>query len=339
MRVLVVTSEWPSEEYPSSGIFVQRQVSAFASLGVETRVFAFRGWASIVQYLRAFRHLRHRLAREEYDLIHAHFGQAGLLACLATRLPVVVTFHGSDVFGLGRKSGEGLKSALLRAVSRLAAHLASSVIAVSPEVKRELRRDDASVIPMGIDRRLFRPLGRDDARAQLGWPPGERTVLFIGGTNNPIKRFALARDAATRAAGAVSFPVSLRVCDNVAPETVPLFLNAADVLLITSRHEGGPVRLREALACNLPVVSVDAGDARLRLAKVAGCILAASDRPEAIAAALVEVLKDGRRVDGAVGIPDLDEQAIARKLVAVYEGVCARRIGAKSLRAKASANS
>ena len=80
--------------------------------------------------------------------------------------------------------------------------------------------------------------------------------------------------------------------------------------------------LREALACNLPVVSVDVGDARVRLARVSGCILATSERPEAISAALVTVLKAGQRVDGAAGIADLDEDAIARKLVEIYQGVC-----------------
>jgi glycosyltransferase involved in cell wall biosynthesis len=236
----------------------------------------------------------------------------------------VVTFHGSDVFGLGRKSGARLKSAVLRAVSRFVVQLASGVIAVSPEIKRELHRKDAHVIPMGIDRKLFRPLAHDDARARLAWPLDERTVLFVGSPKNPIKRFDLAQDAVTLAAGTFEFPLALRVCENEAPETVPIFMNAADVLLITSRHEGGPLVLREALACNLPVVSSDVGDARTRLARVPGCILAASNKPETIAAALVSVLKDSKRVDGSAGIADLDEDAITGELVEIYQSVCGR---------------
>lgn len=318
MRVLFVTSEWPSERYPASGIFVQRQVSALASLGIEGRVFAFRGRASISQYLRAFWHLRDVLACGNYDLIHAHFGQAGLLACLASRVPTVVTFHGSDVFGLGRNSGERVRSALLRTASRLAAYLASAVIVVSPEIKRELRNDDAHVIPMNIDRHMFHPMLLEDLRSELGWSVNERIVLFIGDPKNPIKRFSLAKDAVRRAASAVSFPVALRVCDNVAPAKVPLYLNAADVLVITSEHEGGPLVLREALACNVPVVSVDVGDARQRLAKVPGCVLTEKDDAESISVGLIKVLTHHRRVDGSKGIADLDDHTLASRVLGVY---------------------
>ncbi len=324
IRVLFITSEWPCEEFPTSGIFVQRQISALVSAGIDASVFAFRGRASLGPYLRALFELRRRLAREEYDLIHAHFGQAGFLACLAARIPVVVTFHGSDVFGLGRSSGDWLKSALLQGVSRIAAHLASGVITVSQEIKEALGISSAHVIPMGIDEKLFRPMARNDARAQLGWPLNERTVLFVGGRENPVKRFGLAQDAVAEASSILSSHLELRVCENAAPETMPLYFNAADVLVITSEHEGSPVRLREALACNLPVVSVDVGDARARLGRVPGCILTDSAMPEVIASALVNVLKDRIRVNGADGISDLDEKAIAHKLVSVYEEVRAR---------------
>jgi glycosyltransferase involved in cell wall biosynthesis len=197
------------------------------------------------------------------------------------------------------------------------------VITVSLEIKEELGRSDAHVIPMGIDKELFRPLARTDARVQLGWPLDEHTVLFVGDTKNPVKRFGLARDAVMQAVGSASFPIVLRVCNNVAPETMPVYMNAADVLVITSEHEGGPLVLREALACNLPVVSVDVGDARMRLARVPGCILAVSDRPEAIASALVNVLKECKHVDGINGISELDDQIIAQELLTIYKGVCA----------------
>lgn len=265
------------------------------------------------------------MASESFDLIHAHFGQAGFLACLATRIPVVVTFHGSDVFGVGRGRGKSLASALLRSVSQIARYLASSVIAVSPLVKEGLGEKDAHVIPMGINRDLFRPLARSDARRQLGWPLDERTVLFVGGANDRVKRFWLAQEAVSHLASTASFPVALRVCDRVPPDTMPLFLNAADVLVITSVHEGSPVRLREALACGLPVVSVDVGDARTRLAGITGCIVTASDSAESIASALISVLREGKRVDGALSLSGLDDRTIAQKLIGVYEGVLAHR--------------
>jgi len=317
MRVLIVTSEWPCEQHPESGIFVVRQARALRALGVEAPVFAFRGKTSIRAYFRAYRDLRARLSVENFDAVHAHFGQAGLLACLASRIPTVVTFHGSDAFGLGRRN-QRLRSALLRFASALAARLAAAIIVVSPDIQTPLHTNRAHVIPMGIDRRVFSPIPKESARTRLVWPKDEVVVLFVGDPKNPIKRFELAQRSVEEAMNLVQRPIALRVCNSVSPQDMPLYLNAADALLITSEHEGGPLILREALACNLPVVSVDIGDARQRLSRVPGCALIERDTPEEVARGLVAVLTKKTCVSGEAGIADLDDHAIAARVLNVY---------------------
>jgi glycosyltransferase involved in cell wall biosynthesis len=96
-------------------------------------------------------------------------------------------------------------------------------------------------------------------------------------------------------------------------------MNAADVLLVTSSHEGGPLVVREALACNLPIVSVDVGDVRKRISNLQGCVLCENNRATTIAEALVRVLERSLRVDGRDAISDMNQTDIARRIISVYE--------------------
>src|ERR1041385_7583999 len=99
MRVLMITSEWPTQEVPNSALFVAQQVKFLKQAGVVVDVFHFRGAKRPQNYVRAWWRVRQRLLRDQYDLVHAQWGQSALLA-LPTRLPIVVTFRGTDLEGL-----------------------------------------------------------------------------------------------------------------------------------------------------------------------------------------------------------------------------------------------
>lgn len=174
------------------------------------------------------------------------------------------------------------------------------------------------MIPLGIDMASFRPGSREAARGAIGWPAQTPTVLFVGATDNPIKRYTLARRAVDLAAAEVG-EVELRVASDVSPGEMPLHMVAADVLLVTSSHEGGPLVVREALACALPVVSTDVGEVRERLAGIEGCAVCEDDRPETIAAELVAVLRRGGRLSVDAAVYDLDEDELTRRLIDVYK--------------------
>jgi glycosyltransferase involved in cell wall biosynthesis len=100
---------------------------------------------------------------------------------------------------------------------------------------------------------------------------------------------------------------------------IPLFMNACDAMIFTSMHEGSPNVVKEALACNLPVVSVEVGDVRRWLSRVDGCVVCADDKPATLTRALREVLQRNARVDGRPAILEIEESLLTQKVIQIYE--------------------
>ena len=314
--VLMVTSEWPTADRPLQVPFIVQQVRFLRQAGVEVEVFPFRGARSPGNYAQAWRDLQRRVRDGGHDLIHAQFGQSGALAALPKRLPLVVTFRGDDLEGIVGDDGRYLFAGrVLRRLSQLAALRADATIVVAEHLARHLPRAPTAVIPSGIDFQTFRPLDQAEARTQLGLPPERKLVLFVGDPKETRKRHDLA-ERATRMAGA-----ELVVAWGVPREAIPVYMGACDALVFTSMHEGSPNAVKEALACDLPVVSVDVGDVAQRLAPVEGCVVCADDRPETVAGALRRVLDRGARVDGRNAVRDLDETELTARIVEVYDRV------------------
>ena len=301
-------------------IFSRRQAEALGALGVDVRQFLLEPSRSFSNLLRERRRLEREIRAVAPDLVHAHYGSGSAFLCaVSTSLPLVVTFHGSDLNPVPHL--DPALGAATHALSQLAALRADRIICVSEELARRLvwRRDRAAVIPMGVDLALFRPRPRDEARRAVGWDPEARVVLFNAGNPSPGKRGDLAEAAVAEARKALP-AARLEPLANVAPDRVPDYLNAADCLLLTSDHEGSPTIVKEALACNLPIVSVEVGDVRERLTGVAPSEIAERS-PEALGAAIVRVLADGRRSNGRDVVGPLSETAVARRVLDLYEGL------------------
>jgi glycosyltransferase involved in cell wall biosynthesis len=170
-----------------------------------------------------------------------------------------------------------------------------------------------------LDLERFRLIPQAEARRHLGLPAEGRLVLFVGSPTSSRKRYDLAR----RAVDIVkrSRPVELVLGWAVPHEQIPYFMNACDALVFTSRQEGSPNVVKEALACNLPVVSVAIGDVPERLRDLAGCEVCADDEPETIAAALIRTLDRGARTAGRERMRELDEHIITERVIGVYRSV------------------
>jgi teichuronic acid biosynthesis glycosyltransferase TuaC len=323
LRVLMVTSGWPEQAHQTTH-FVKRQAEFLRRAGVDVDVVAFRARMRLSVYLHAWREVRRRLATRRYDLVHAQFGNSGVLA-LGTGLPTVVTLRGDDLQGvIGKREQMTLKGYTIMALSRLVARRADAVVVVSSHMRERLPRGvDATVIPSGLDLELFRPIARDDARRRLGMDPNGRFVLFAGNPGEPRKRYWLAE----RTVGLLSdeLRAQLVVAWRVPHQDMPYLMSACDALLFTSMQEGSPNVVKEALACNLPVVSVPIGDVAERLRGVDGCELVQDAQAEALAGALARVLRRGGRVDGRAAVSALDERRCTERLLAVYRRVLDRR--------------
>lgn len=323
MHVLMLTSVWPTAERPELAPFVVRQVNFLRREGVSVDVFPVEGHMRPDAYLRAWRKVRTLLRRHPWDLVHAQWAQSAL-TCLPAGLPLVVTFRGSDVQGIpGKKRRRTLPGWVLQRVSRGVARVASEAIVVAQRMLDFLPRRNYHVIPSGIDLDLFKPYPREEACARLGLNPAGHHILFAAAPGNPVKRYSLARAAVDSLDP--RYGAQLVVASGVDPSLIPVYMNACDALLLTSSHEGSPNVVKEALACNLPVVSTDVGDVAERIRDVDGCALC-DCQPLALAGALAKVLDRGLRVSGREAVRSLDESLLTRKVIGVYESALRRGV-------------
>lgn len=320
IRVLMVTSDWLWNSWGGPAVFIARQADFLRREGIEVDLFPFRGARHPRNYLAAWQEVRRRVQRGCYDLVHAQFGQSGLTA-LPKHLPLVVTFRGDDLEGIIGENGRYVPAGwLLRLISRNVARHADAAIVVSEHMKRYLPRSvPAHVMPSGIDLQLFRPEPRDAVRRRLGLPLDQSLVLFVGNPALARKRHGLAQQAV--AIVNRSMPTKLMIGWELPHDQIAALMNACDALLCTSMQEGSPNAVKEALACNLPVVSVPVGDVALRLRGVAGCELCQDDRVDTIAAALERVLRRGQRIDGRSAVQHLDERILTEQLIGIYRSI------------------
>jgi teichuronic acid biosynthesis glycosyltransferase TuaC len=324
LRTLVVTNMWPTEADPSYGSFVRDQMESLRSLGIEYDVLFIDGRLSRWNYLRAIPELHRRLRRNRYDLIHAHFGLSGWVARFQCSVPLVVTFHGDDV--LGKFNFKGHITPLGRffqLTSIILARLASAVIVQSREMRSVLRFDSAKVIPCGIDLQLFRPTESREAREILGLDLARRYVVFAYNPAEARKRYDLIKAAVERAREAVPELEILHVRGKPHTE-LPLYLSAADVVVIASMAEGGPLVTKEAIATHLPVISVNLGDVADLIENSEGNYLVRRDVGE-IAERIVEVCRRGIRTCSRDRLAPFSMEATAERILEVYAEVARRK--------------
>ena len=281
MKVLVVARYKDGQYAP----FVTEQVAAVESLGVNCRFFPVCG-KGFVGYIRHLRKLRRAIKEFCPDLIHAHYGLCGLLCNLQRKVPVVTTYHGSDI-----------NNPRVLPLSRFAICLSAWNVFVSQQMIGRIgggRR--VSLVPCGVNLEDYVEVDKTEARKQMGLQSGIKYIIFAGAFDNAVKNVALAREVMSLVDGA-----ELLELKGYTRRQVALLMYAADALLMTSLTEGSPQVIKEALACGLPVVSVDVGDVRERIADVEGCRVTGRDAA-GIAAALTEVLAENRRTDGRAAI-------------------------------------
>lgn len=330
MKILAVTNIYPTRERPGSGVFIEQQVKSLSSRGMDTRVmFVDRRSEGPSIYYRIGPKLDRELREFAPDVVHVMYG--GVMADQVTKQhglpPVIVTFHGSDLLG---ENLSGLTRKLIShygvLCSRRAARRADGIIVVARHLLKALGRSvnlsKVQVIPCGINLERFKPSDRSACQKRLGWQTEEFHVLFATSAGDPVKRPELARaavDLLKRKCGRATF----HVLSGTPNSEVPCWLNAADVLLLTSKHEGSPTIVKEALACGLPVVSVNVGDVAERIEGIDGCHLAEAE-PAALARKLEGVFECRKRVDCREKLHELSCEMVAGKLEHIYQQITER---------------
>ncbi len=323
-RTLVVTNLWPTVSDPGYGSFVEAQMESLRALGVDFDVLFVDGRKSRWNYLRAVGEMRQRLRRNRYDLIHAHFGLSGWVARCQLRVPVVVSFMGDDVLGRLKRDGRvSMVGRFFQASSFILARGVSAVIVKSRAMKAKLRSSSARVIPNGVDLDLFQPLDRTESRRKLNLDLQKKFVLFPFDPAIENKRYDLVEAAVARARSEVPDLEVLQIAK--APRNrMPLFMNAADVLVLASHTEGSPNAVKEAMAVNLPVITVNVGDVAELVGEGDGNYVVPRDA-DAIAAKIVEACLRGTRARSRVRMARLSMETVARQVVEVYAAVVRAR--------------
>ena len=304
MKILIVANHNKGYFVP----FIIEQVNALKQFGVEFDFYGVHG-KGIAGYLSNLSALRTKIHDYCPDLIHAHYGLSSLLANLQRMVPVVTTFHGSDIHSGGRN--------LL--FSKLAMWLSAYNIFVTESLQKQAgaHGNKQCVLPCGIDTKAIYPMEREMARKLLGWDIKGKYVLFAGAFDNEVKNSQLAQAAAT-----LIPDVQLMELRGYNREQVNWAMNAANCLLMTSHREGSPQVVKEALTCGTPIVSVNVGDVADITSGIEGCYITSYDAND-LAVGIRNALAFQGKTLGSERINQrmLDNQQIAEKILAIYKEV------------------
>ena len=277
MKILIcVSGNAPGYTFERTQVFVYEQIESVKRLdpSVDYMVFPIVG-KGIKGYLASLKGLKSEIKEYQPDIVHAHCGHVGAQAVLQRRVPVVTTFHGSDV-----------NSRKMRPIASFASLLSCESFFVSKKLMQTLRIKGRhnSIIPCGVDVSTFHPKDKEDCKKRLGID--KNYILFASDFENSVKNPKLAKAVATH------FPdLELREIKNRSREEVSQLINGAELVLMTSFTEGSPQIIKEAISCGQRVVSVDVGDVREQTEGLCNCRICDADETKLVSA-VREVLKE-----------------------------------------------
>lgn len=307
MKVLIVKKKdscWP---------FVEEQTSALAKIGVESIYHMIEGKGTSSYLLDVIR-LMANIWKIRPDIIHAHYGISGFYICIVVRLmglaqkiPVVITYHGSDI-----------NNPKVRKLSQMAIKMADYNIFVSPKmIDMVSARENSAVIPCGIDWCDWPEIRKAEARKQMGLEQGRRYVLFSSDFQTEVKNPKLAKEAISKLDD-----VELIELRGYTRTEVNKLMHAVDVCLMTSKTEGSPQFIKEAMVCGCPIVTTRVGDVEFVIGDTEGCYFT-DNKIEDCAKKLMNALEfaaQHNRTTGRQRMAKLgySNDIVAQKIKAIY---------------------
>ncbi len=343
MKILIVASDKNGRFAP----FIEEQMAALQARGIEVLRYGITG-KGIIGYLRELPALKRMIRKVRPNIVHAHYGLSGLLANLQRLVPVVTTYHGSDIN----------VPSILR-FSKIAMRLSAHNIFVSKRNVSLALGDEAmrlfTLLPCGVN--IPQPWSELQTQwvEQLTlnqWVHSKldkeiKYVLFAGAFDNAVKDPELAKSViaiynslianrqspianlqspiANRQSPIANRQIELIELKGYTRDQVTALMYNCHALLMTSKTEGSPQVVKEAMACGCPIVSVDVGDVAERTSGVEGCYVVPTREPKDIAEALRKALAFSGRTNGRERIIEmgLSNEQVAERLENIYANVLA----------------
>lgn len=360
MKILIIASDKNGRFAP----FIEEQITALQACGMSVIRYGVTG-KGIVGYLRELPALRRLVRAEQPNLIHAHYGLSGLLANFQRRVPVVTTYHGSDInvpsilrfskiamrlsahniFVSKRNVSLALGDEAMRLLGDKAKgteNCEADIQAFTPytlhSTPTEAFTPKNTLLPCGVNLTEDQLLSRSEARTALGIAEDVKVILFAGAFDNAVKDASLAKQAVVVLEDNINNialkSTSLCATEEMAKQPlifqelrgftraeVTRWMCAANCLLMTSKTEGSPQVVKEAMACGCPIVSVDVGDVAERVSGVEGCFVVPTREPKDIAEALQKAIAFGERTNGREKIVEMGlcNEQVAEQLLCIYK--------------------
>ncbi len=300
--------------------FIKSQRASLINNNIDIDKFEIKG-KGIIGYLSNISKLRKLVKEKNYDIIHSHYSLSALLVIISfLNKPIVVSFMGSDVTGSYNKNGNiKTLSKINYLVSKFIQLFVNRIIVKSKNLAEYIYlKNKMSIIPNGVDFDTYKPIPTLECRRKLNLNENSKYILFIGDKNNPRKNFKLLESSLK---DLKNNNISLIETDYpISSEKVILLLNATDVLVLTSFFEGSPNIVKEALACNCKVVSVDVGDVKEHINNIPGCYISKYDKLD-LCKKIVNSVNFKNKFNSREKISYLEINKISMKIIKIYNSI------------------
>jgi len=320
---------YPTEKSPFYGIFVKEQVDSLKKEGISIDVFFINGRENRLNYFRSVIGLLNKLKSNKYEIIHAHHTYCVYPIVIAkvitrTNIPVILTFHEGEVYerdGVTHADIDLIKRLIFsKRIKRFALKMVDLVITVQEELIKALNfKGKYVVIPCGVDLELFHPMEKQWCRKKLNLPLEKKIIFFPADPQDENKGFYILKEALKNLEGTDMEVIS---AGNIDHFNIPIYMNAADIVIQLSEFEASPMVLKEAMAVNIPIIFTDAGDARSLIGDTKGCYLC-SRTPNDVALKIIDAFKFNGNSGGReriIGV-GLGLAKIAKINIKVYEDI------------------
>lgn len=304
MNVLIVCSANAGRIMP----FITEQGNELARQGIDVDYFPIIG-KGLFGYLRNLKTLKQKLTEKKFDIIHAHFGLSGALAILQYKLPVIITFHNGETLTF--------KGNLISSIASLFSAYNIYVAKHIFELSFFKNKKKYTILPCGINMNDLILIPQNIAKTKMKLPDDKINILFGGNFGNLRKNYALAKQALYLLSRE---DINLIELKGFSREEVTSLLCGCDLLFLPTKSEGSPQIIKEAMACNCPIVATDVADIRELTGEVEGCYIT-DFNPENVASALREAISYNKRTNGRDLMSKYDNSIIVKEIIEIYKNI------------------